>query len=144
MEIDSKVEEFMNLTHMGESLHRSVALAKSQVTVDAVQELIGAKLTPEAGKAMGQYQDKVALVMSDAIVWEKLKPAYVQLFAETYTESELDGILAFYKSPPGQAMVAKNPLLMSRASEIMQQRMAEAQPELQKLMRDFVSEQAKN
>jgi len=144
MEIDSKVEEFMNLTHMGESLHRSVALAKSQVTVDAVQELIGAKLTPEAGKAMGQYQDKVALVMSDAIGWERLKPAYVQLFAETYTESELDGILAFYKSPPGQAMVAKNPLLMSRASEIMQQRMAEAQPELQKLMRDFVSEQAKN
>jgi len=144
MEIDSKVEEFMNLTHMGESLHRSVALAKSQVTVDAVQELIGAKLTPEAGKAMGQYQDKVALVMSDAIGWERLKPACVQLFAETYTESELDGILAFYKSPPGQAMVAKNPLLMSRASEIMQQRMAEAQPELQKLMRDFVSEQAKN
>jgi hypothetical protein len=92
---------------------------------------------------MEQYQDK-DLVMSDAIAWEKLKPAYVELFAAAYTESELDDIIAFYKSPSGRSMVAKNPLLMTKAAEIMQQRMAEAQPELQKLMRDFVSEQAKN
>ncbi len=81
MQIDSKVEEFMQLTRLDETLNRSVALAKSQVTVDAIQELMGAKLTPEAGKAVEQYQEKVALVMSDAIAWEKLKPAYVELFA---------------------------------------------------------------
>ena len=80
MKRDSKAEEFMQLTHLDETLHRSVALAKSQVTVDAIQELMGAKLTPEAERAMGQYQDKVAFVMSDAIAWETLKPAYLELF----------------------------------------------------------------
>jgi len=144
MAIDSKVEEFMQLTRLDETLNRSVALTKSRVTADAIQELMGTKLTPEAERAVEQYQDKVALVMSDAIGWEKLKPAYVELFSAAYTESELDDIIAFYKSPTGRSMVAKNPLLMTKAAEIMQQRMAEAQPELQKLVREFVSEQAKN
>jgi hypothetical protein len=63
----------------------------------------------------------------------------VNLFADAYSEAELDDIIAFYKSPTGQAMVAKGPLLMTKASGIAQQRLAEVMPRLQELMRDSIS-----
>jgi hypothetical protein len=110
----------------------------SQVNSGALQAVMGVKLAPEQEKAVAELQDKVTRIVADALAWEKLKPAYVKLFAEAYSEVELDDILAFYKSPTGQSMVAKNPLLMTKASEIVQQRMAAAQPELEKLVRDLM------
>jgi hypothetical protein len=45
-------------------------------------------------------------------------------------------MLVFYKSPVGQAMVDKSPTLTKQSSEIVQERMNSAMPELQKLMKD--------
>ncbi len=143
MEIDSKVEEYMKLAQMDDRHRQTLTLAKSQVTVSAIQELMGANLLPQAVKAVEELQDKAAGVLADALAWDKLKPAYVELFAQAYSESELDDMIAFYRSPTGRSMVAKNPLLMMKTSEIMQQRMAEAQPELQKLMQRYLSEQTR-
>jgi hypothetical protein len=104
---------------------------------------MGVKLPPDQETALGEFQDKVARIVSDALAWEKLKPAYVKLFTEAYSEAELDDIIAFYRSPTGQSMVAKAPSLMAKASEIAQQRLATVMPELQALTRDFGAQAAK-
>jgi hypothetical protein len=67
-----------------------------------------------------------------------MKPAYVKLFSETYTEPQVDDLLAFYRSPTGQVMVAKSPELIVKANAIVQQKMLAAQPELQKLIQEFI------
>jgi hypothetical protein len=85
-------------------------------------------------------QDKVAGIVSDAVAWDKLKPAYLKLYLDAYSEEELDGIVAFYKSPAGQAMVTKTPELMTKASDIVRQKIAEVQPDLAKIVSDFASQ----
>ena len=35
-------------------------------------------------------------------------PDLVKLYSDAYSENELDGILAFYRTPAGRAMLAKN------------------------------------
>ena len=136
----AKVEEFLRLAKMDEMLRQSLALATSQVKSGVLKEMMGVKLPPEMQKNADVLQDKVSRVVSDALAWEKLKPAYVKLFADAYSEAEIDDIVAFYKSSTGQSMVAKSPLIMTKASEIVQRRMTEAQPELQKLIHDFMSQ----
>jgi hypothetical protein len=136
----AKVEEFFRLTKMDELLRQSLTLATDQVKSGIIQQITGTKLPPEAQKGMSAFQDKVARVVTDALSWEKLKPAYLQLYVDAFSDGELDGIVAFYKSPAGQAMVAKTPALMQKASVVAQQRMAEAQPELQRLMKEFVAQ----
>jgi hypothetical protein len=64
----------------------------------------------------------------------KLKPLYVKVFAETFTEEELDGMLSFYKSPAGKAMMEKMPQMMARMMPLMQQWMADMKPDLDKIM----------
>ncbi len=40
-------------------------------------------------------------------VWQKIKPDFVKAYSEVYTEEELSGIIAFYNSPVGQALLTK-------------------------------------
>jgi hypothetical protein len=135
----AKVEEFFRLTKMDTLLRQSLAIATDQVKSGVLQQILGTKPPPEAEKEMSAFQDKVAAVVTNALSWEKLKPAYQKLYADSFTDEELDGIVAFYKSPAGQAMVGKTPSLMQKATVIAQQKMAEAQPELQRLIKEFAS-----
>jgi hypothetical protein len=66
-----------------------------------------------------------------------MKPEYVRLYSEAYTEQQIDDMLTFYRSSTGQAMVAKTPDLMAKSSVIVQQRVMAARPEMQKLIQEF-------
>lgn len=59
-------------------------------------------------KALADFQTKVEAVINNAMGWDKLRPLYIKLYMDAYTEEELDGIVTFYKSPAGQAMVSKS------------------------------------
>jgi hypothetical protein len=89
---------------------------------------------------MSEFGDKVFKLVSTELSWEKLKPDVVKLYADAYTEQELDAIIAFYKSPVGQSVIAKQADLQTKTSAIAQQRMAAVYPELQKLLKDFTAQ----
>jgi hypothetical protein len=79
-------------------------------------------------------------VLADGFGWNRLEPDYARLYEATYTEDEIDGILAFYKSPSGQAMVEKSPMLVKQSSALVQERMKAVMPQLQQLMKDFAAQ----
>ena len=134
----AKADEFMQLAKLDENLQRTLALVSEQMKSGFFEQLSGVKLPPDRQKDVDEFQDKVTKVIADAFSWEKLRPAYVKLFADAYSEQELDDIIAFYKSPTGRSMVAKTPELMVRANEVSKQRLAEAMPKMRELMTEFV------
>jgi hypothetical protein len=135
----AKVEEFFKLTQiekaLGDSMEQTMEMIKSSV----VQEALGMKASPEQARQLEAFQTKVSKLLSNAFSWEKVKPDFVKLYAETYTDKEMDDILAFYRSPSGQAMVTKGMALMPKTAAISQKRLAEIQPELQKLLKEFAA-----
>jgi hypothetical protein len=58
--------------------------------------------------------NKLYALVATKYDWNKLEPAYEQIYVDLYTEQELDGILAFYKSPIGQALLSKRLRLPAR------------------------------
>ncbi len=137
----AKIEEMFKAAHLDELLSQSLAIAGNQVKSAAFQQMLGVKLRPEQQRTAQEFQDKVMQLVMQTLSWDKLKPIYVSLYANTYTEEEIDGILAFYKSPAGQAMVSKTPQLMTEAGQVVQQRIAtEMQPKMQALMKEFAQQ----
>src|SRR5438105_3739431 len=112
----AKAEEFLRLAKMDDMLRQTLKMVSEQTKSGVMQQMMGVKLPPEKEKEVSAFQDRIAKVIADVFAWEKLKPAYVKLYAEEFSEEELDGIVAFYKSPTGQAMVAKTPSLMTKAT----------------------------
>lgn len=72
-------------------------------------------LSAEARRALEALPTKFPTIIRDEIGWQKIKPLYVQLYQETFEQEEVDGILAFYASPAGQAMANKLPVLTQKA-----------------------------
>jgi uncharacterized protein len=132
----AKVEEFLKVSHTEQTLSQGMAMMLSQAKSGMLQKMLNVTPTPEQTKANDELQDKLAAILTQALSWEKLKPAYVKLYASAYTEEELDGIVAFYKSPAGQALVTNTPAIMAKSSVIVQQQLASAMPEIQKLLKE--------
>jgi hypothetical protein len=125
-----------------DNLRQTLAMSMNQMKSGFLQQMFGVKLSPEEDKMLGDLQDKMSKLLTEALAWDKLKPEYIKLYTEAYSESELDDLVTFYKSPTGQALATKTPALMAKSGEIVQQRMAAFAPQVQKLMADFMAQAA--
>ena len=62
-------------------------------------------------------------------------PMFVKAYADTFTDSEIDAIVAFYKTPAGKAMIEKQPALTAKIMQTIQAQMADLMPQIEAIMR---------
>src|ERR1019366_4745218 len=113
----AKAEELLQLTQSDQMMKGMLA----QTDMPAEQRA-------KAGEMQGKMMALVAASLS------KSKPAIAKVYTDTYTEEEIDGILAFYKSPAGKAFIQKMPEVMQRLMPVMMQMMGDLQPEIKTMM----------
>ena len=127
----AKIEEMLRLTKTDEMMQQVMSQMKA-MNLQQLQK----NLPPEEKAKAREQQQKIFDLVSAKMSWEKFKPAIVQIYAEVYTDEELDGILAFYRSPAGHAMIEKMPQLMSRTMAVAQKLMGDIQPEIEKMVKE--------
>ena len=84
----------------------------------------GQQLSSDQQRVMDAIRAEVLQVLREELAWNKMRPLYVQIYQETFTQEEIDGLIAFYKSPAGIAFVEKMPVVMQKSMSIMQSRIA--------------------
>jgi hypothetical protein len=84
----------------------------------------GQTLSEAQKRTLDAIPAKFEKEIRDQMSWDKLRPQYVQIYQETFTQKEVDGLIAFYKSPTGAAFVSKMPVLMQKSQALMQDRVA--------------------
>jgi hypothetical protein len=129
----AKVKELFALMHVDHSLDRMRGSMEQQVQLTAKNAPGTEQMTPEKKKIQQEFVDNSMKVVDQSFSWPVLEPAYLKLYADMYTEPELDGILAFYKSPAGQAMLTKTPELSAGVMQIVHSHMGDFQPKMQSL-----------
>jgi hypothetical protein len=93
---------------------------------------MNAAIDPKMRATSQKTMDLIGQKMS----WDAMKADYIKLYDDTYTEDEISGILMFYQSAPGQAFINKTPVLMSNMMAMVQKRMTELKPEMDRLIRE--------
>jgi hypothetical protein len=131
----AKVEEMLRLSNTEQMLKQTLS------QMQAMQAQEAARMAPPGAKAEGQeVQNRLMKLIQDRLSWEKLKPAFVQLYADTYTDEELDGIVGFYKSPAGRAFLEKMPVLVNKTMKLTQDMMGDLTPEIRRMAEDAAKE----
>ena len=138
----AKVKELFALTHVDHSLDRMRSAMEQQVQATAKNASGAEAMTPEKQKIQQEYIDNSMKVVDQQFGWPVLEPAFTKLYMDTYSESDVDGILAFYKSAAGQDMLAKAPALSAGVMEIVHGRMGDFQPKMQSLQELYVKAMA--
>lgn len=127
----TKIERLLDAMNADATINQLFEQIKSMT---AAQMPPGA--TPEQTARAREVQDKILELVKSRISWDKMRPSYIKLYSETFSEEEIGGMLAFYESPAGRAMLAKMPTLLTKLIEVAQAQMNELQPEIQRIMRE--------
>jgi hypothetical protein len=114
----------------------SLQLAKHLFAQMHMDQLMGGMLknmTPmmvaQARKANPSLTDAQAEIITQAVsesseaMMDKAIERFIPLYASTFTEKELEDLVAFYDGPTGQAVLTKMPALMSKLGPVMSELM---------------------
>jgi hypothetical protein len=137
----AKAKEMLLLMHTDRVMKQMTDNAIHQLDAVAIK-LGGSSTSLENQARISDFEGKINKLVSDQLNWSALEPAYVDLYAKNFTDEELDGILAFYKSPSGAALIEKLPSLTTQGTEIVQQRMSIIRSQLQPMIQDFAKSNA--
>jgi hypothetical protein len=136
-----------------EAIKQLLVLTKTKDLVSGIQDQLKDMMRGGAQQALGgqipnarqqkaieNMENKMLAVILKELSWEKLEPLYIRLYQETFSKEELDGMLSFYKTSTGQAVVNKMPILMQKAMLLMQESQQGMGSELSKIQQEFISE----
>jgi hypothetical protein len=141
---DSSVDELLKCLQVDKLLAQGLTQmtdGMSRAMDQRLQATVGAhELTPVQKAAIDKFRARFAKTIQDELAVGKVRAIYLQCYKETFSQDEVDGIIAFYKSPPGQAMSEKYPQVMQKAQTLMQAKIAPLSNQVQVAMDDMIKE----
>lgn len=135
----AKAEQMLSVTKSDTQMQTQLAALEARINELAKQQSGVAPLNPAQTKLTEDYQKQINTITMDEVGFDKLKPLIVQYYVDSFSEAELDGILAFYKTPAGQALITKTPDLAMKSTTLVQNRIKELQPKLASVTQDYVA-----
>jgi hypothetical protein len=131
----AKIERLLALTNADATVNLMFDQMKAQMkTMTASQMPAGT--TPEQRAKAEDVQTQVLDLVKSRMSWEKMRPEYVKLYSETFSDEEIDGMLAFYQSPAGRAMLEKMPAMMPKIMALAQAQMGDLTSEILRIARE--------
>jgi len=126
------------------------AASNSQIMAEKLLDLAGTKGLMQQGfeiglkpaldgmKAQGMPDELIDAIRAESqrffeenFKWEEIEPQIVKLYVQTFTESELRDIVAFYETPTGRKAVSKVPTLTQQGVAMAMGRVRAKMPEFQ-------------
>jgi hypothetical protein len=137
---EKSIKQLMDVTQAHKIIDNVMAQLDKQISNLIQQELKGKNPTEKQQKAISDMMDRIVALMKKEMAWEKLEPMYIRLYSESFTEEEIVGMLKFYKTPAGKAVIKKMPVLTQKIMEESQKITIVAMPQIKKIVDDFEKE----
>jgi uncharacterized protein len=136
----AKLHEMFQLAHIDRTMATMFAVQEKQLPMLMRKMLPGGTLTVEQQTDLDAFMLKVHNIVTQAASWDKMEPQFTDIYASVYSEQEIDGLIAFYKSPVGAEMVAKQPEIVERSQVVTQSLMQAVQPQVMQAAMEFAQQ----
>jgi hypothetical protein len=100
----------------------------------------GQSVTPEVKKDIDKRQAEMMSIFKEALDWNKLEAMYVRVYQKSFTQSEVDSLIAMYKTPGGQTLLNKMPIVLQNTMAEMQQIMRPMVERIQRMQQEVLTE----
>ena len=130
-------EELLKAMHSEETMAKMMANQKENVK-KMTASFMPKDLSPENLKRAEDLESTALDTIFQQMTWDSVKPDFIQIYSEVFTEKELKDLAAFYNTPIGQKFIEKMPDLQSKTIEIMQKRMTTLMPAIRAALQDAI------
>ena len=133
---EGSVKELLAISGSSKMIDATKAQLNAFANGPVQQALQGHPLTPAIKKVVEENAEKSSAMLNDGLKWEKIEPVFVEVYQSTMTQEEVDGIVAFYKTSAGKAMVEKMPTLMQTSGQKLQAQLGPVVEKLKQLQQE--------
>jgi len=127
---EASVKQLLEVTRVHSLLDATMTQLDGFMKQAMQQATQGQPITPEVQKQIDKSHAELILMMKEVLDWNKLEPMYVRVYQKSFSQSEVDNLIAMYKTPAGQTLLTKMPVVMQNTMSEMQQLM---QPIMQRI-----------
>jgi len=136
---DASIHQLLEVTHAQKLMDGMMAQMKNIMLQSALQT-VGHPLDAQEQQILSRNMDKLVSVMQAQFTWSKLEPAMTDIYRSNFSQKEVDDMLAFYKTPTGQSLISKMPIVMQQSMRMGQEQMKGALPQLQQINQQMAQE----
>ncbi len=132
------------------SIEVLLELTEAKQTYDATMKDMAEMVTQSSERFLDQIPSqnqtkfKKAMTLFNAMFqeemsWDKIKSHYLQIYAETFTQQEINDLIAFYKTPSGKAFIKKDPIVNQKISLLYKKKSMEIMDHFAKIVEESVN-----
>jgi hypothetical protein len=129
---DESIRQLMDAMHTRKTLDTIMTQMDQMMSQMMSQVTQGQKVSPAVQKSIESGRGEAMSMMKEILDWRKLEPMYIRVYQKSFTQKEVNDLTAMYRSPAGETLINKLPVVMQNTMAEMQPLM---QPIIQKMQR---------
>lgn len=132
------IRELIEITESAKLLD-SIYAQVDGMMAQALSDAIGGKsVTPAQQALFDEMRERVVAIFRESMSWATLEPVMIDIYRKSFTRNEAQGMLDFYRSEAGRAVIAKMPLVMQNSMAAMQDNLRTMMPKIQDVQKDIL------
>src|SRR5258707_11617885 len=133
---DESIQELLVITDAHKLIDTMKVQVQAMIRTSSKQATQGRTVTPERQAVLDRMQAKMEAALDEMLNWDALQAMYLRTYRASFTQDELDGMMAFYNTSAGQARIKKKTLVMQNEMGEMQGMMKPIQVKLLEIKRE--------
>jgi hypothetical protein len=133
---EASIRELMSIMQSRKLFDATMKQIDAMMQASMRQVLAGQALSQKQEEILDEMRSKMVTLVNDEMNPEIFEPMLIDIYKNSFTQQEIDGMRVFYKTDAGKALIDKMPVVMQQSMETMQRRMAVFMPKLQELQRE--------
>lgn len=132
----ASVEKLIKVMHARKTVDSVASRMNSMMKASMKRQLGEQKLNAKQQKIIDNMEDKMVGLIKSNLDWSKMQPDIIQIYQRSFSQKNVNAMIDFYKTPSGQQVIAKMPLVMQNTMQMVEQRMGKIMPQIRQLAMD--------
>jgi len=145
---EASIKQLLEVSHAHQLVDSMMGQIDGMMKNAMGQATQGQKVDPATQQEIDKFEADMMVEMKNVLEWSKLEPMYVRVYQKSFNQQEIDGLVAFYKTPTGQALINKMPVVfqntMTEVQQMMQPMMMHLQQKQQEIAAKLQAQKRKN
>ena len=137
---EASIRQLFEVMHSSNLLDAYLTQIDGTVRASMQQVLAGQQLNAKQKKILEDMGREIGSLVKAELNWSAIEPVMIEVYRNTFSQHEVDGMLTFYRSEVGQAVIAKLPTAMQKSMTSIQGHVKTLTPRIVQLEKDTAAQ----
>jgi len=137
---EASIRQLFEVMHSSSLLDAYLTQIDGTVRASMQQALAGQQVNPKQRQILEDMGRQIGSLVKAELNWSAIEPVMIEVYRNTFSQHEVDGMLTFYRSEVGQAVITKLPSAMQQSMTSIQSHVKTLTPKIVQLQKDTAAQ----